>query len=62
MLKTTKDCGLNKGCFLHPKDCVDENCLYIYKWVDNKDSTNFEITGVVEPGDLVWLAIGKLKF
>lgn len=56
--QTTKDCGLNRGCFLHPKDCVDANCLFIYKWVDNKDSTNFEITGVVEPGDLVWLAIG----
>ena len=60
--KTTEDCGLNKGCFVHPKDCTDKKCLFIYKWADSQDSTNFEITGVVESLDSAWLAIGKLNW
>ena len=59
LFKTTKVCRLNSGCCMHPKDCVDERCLYIYKWTEKKDSTDFEITGFVELIDSVLLAIGK---
>ena len=44
-MKSTSDCGKTKGCYLNPQGCVDSNCSFVYKWSDNNDKTDFEITG-----------------
>ena len=48
---------------MSPKDCVDANCSFVYKWVDNKDSTIFEITALLDTSvssDSAWVAIGNV--
>ncbi|CAF1037294.1 unnamed protein product [Brachionus calyciflorus] len=35
------DCGTKYGCFKIPNDCEDQDCDYLIKWKDNKDSTDF---------------------
>ena len=60
-IKSTSDCGQTKGCFLHPEGCVDSDCSFIYKWADQKDSTDFEITALLRDRvsvDSAWIAIG----
>ena len=33
---------------MNPQGCVDSNCTFIYKWSDNKDKTDFEITTLLD--------------
>lgn len=47
---------------MHPEGCTGSDCSFIYKWADNKDSTDFEITALLREKvsiDSSWIAIGE---
>lgn len=57
----TTDCGKQKGCFLEPPNCRNENCNYIVKWSKKMaDSLDMEvIVRVKAPLNInsVWVGI-----
>ena len=66
------DCGKTKTCFRVPDDCIGDNCDYVYKWSDNGDYTDFDITAKVDAitenpffvtisMEYAYVGIGKLK-
>jgi hypothetical protein len=51
---TKGECGVTKGCFLHPSGCTESNCEYLLTYRVNGDFIDFEMsartTGYISVG------------
>jgi hypothetical protein len=62
-LKPIGDCGVTKGCYLFPTTCISSSndCQLVFKWSDNGETTDFELSSKITVADDVWLGIGFSK-